>query len=159
MSSSVLEYKGYYSTVLFSAEDSILYGKLEMISDLVTFEGNNAEEVTTAFHEAVDDYIDMCNDLGKEPQKPFKGTFNVRISPELHKKATIVALRNGISLNQLVSDSISQYLASDDNRNVTKSDLMESEERLQQGIVDASVQCWTNVTASIMVKDLGEVLN
>lgn len=101
-----MEYKGYYTSVLYDAEDQVLHGKIELINDLVTFEAERADEVEKAFHEAVDDYLEMCKALSKEPQKPFRGMFNVRISPELHRQIAIESLKTGISINRIVEMAI-----------------------------------------------------
>ena len=80
----VLEYKGYYTKVEYSIEDKLLHGKIEGINDLVNFECSSAEQVEEKFHEAVDDYLLFCQDIGAEPDKCYKGSFSVRLSPELH---------------------------------------------------------------------------
>ena len=87
MMKNLLEYKGYYGKVEYSVEDQILFGKIEGIVDLVTFESKNADEIEKEFRDAVDDYLDFCHQVGKEPEKTYKGTFNVKIDPELHKEA------------------------------------------------------------------------
>ena len=107
---SVIEYKGYYSKVLYSAEDGVLHGKIEGISDLVNFECESVNEVESSFHEAVDDYLAFCADLGKEPEKPYRGVFNVRFSPELHRRAAMEAANEGITLNQLVTRAVEKML-------------------------------------------------
>jgi predicted HicB family RNase H-like nuclease len=106
--SDVLEYKGYYASVHFSAEDDVFYGKLLGIEDLVDFEGTSVKEIKKTFQEAVDDYLETCKSIGKEPNKTYKGTFNVRISPEQHKAAAIYAASNNMSLNEFVKEAI-QY--------------------------------------------------
>jgi predicted HicB family RNase H-like nuclease len=83
----VLQYKDYIGSVHFSAEDGVFFGKIEGINDLITFEGTTVEEIKNSFIEAVEDYILICKQAGKIPQKSCKGNFTVRISPELHKKA------------------------------------------------------------------------
>jgi predicted HicB family RNase H-like nuclease len=107
------EYKGYTAKIAYSYEDEIFHGKINGIIDLVTFEGSSVAELKEAFRDAVEDYLDICKRMGKEPDKEYKGSFNVRISPELHKRATIKAAQDDISLNQLIEDSISSYLAPD----------------------------------------------
>lgn len=106
----VLTYKGFIGSVHFSAEDAVFHGKIENITDLVTFEGKSVKELVNAFHEAVDDYTALCKEAGKEPLKSCKGSFNVRISPELHKKAMLKATITGVSLNQLVRKAIEKEL-------------------------------------------------
>ena len=102
-----LTYKGYLGTVNFSASDEVFYGKIYGINDLVTFEGKSVKELKNAFKEAVDDYLETCKELGRDPDKTFKGSFNIRISSELHKKAAMVATKKRISLNDFVKRAIS----------------------------------------------------
>lgn len=106
--SNVLEYKGYYTSVHFSAADDVFYGKLEGIDDLVDFEGTSVKELKDAFNEAVEDYLETCKEIGKEPNKTYKGSFNVRIPSELHRNAAIFAASKDISLNDFVKTAI-QY--------------------------------------------------
>lgn len=110
--SDFLNYKGYYGSIEVSIEDNVLHGKILFINDLVTYEANNVSGLKTAFQEEVDDYIAFCAEVGKEPEKPFRGTFNVRIDPELHKKAAIEAVKRGLTLNQFVSTAISNEVDS-----------------------------------------------
>lgn len=104
--SNILEYKGYYTEIKFSTEDKVLYGKIEFIDDLINFESETVKGIEEEFHSAVDDYIEYCKLVGKEPQKPYKGSFNVRVSPELHKKAANESLKRGCSLNAFVEQAI-----------------------------------------------------
>ncbi len=67
--SKTIEYNGYIGSVEYSREDKCFFGKLEMINDLVTFEAITTQELETKFHNAVEEYIQTCNELGHEPQK------------------------------------------------------------------------------------------
>ena len=109
--SNVLEYRGYFSSVQYSAEDHVLHGKIEGIRDLVNFESPSAEEIETEFHAAVDDYLQMCEALGREPDKAYSGSFNVRISPELHRELKLRSLQDGVSLNRVVERAVESYLS------------------------------------------------
>jgi predicted HicB family RNase H-like nuclease len=102
----MLTYKDYYTTVAFDVEQGYLYGKIEGIVDLVTFEADDPGKVKEAFREAVDDYLAFCADVGKEPDRAYKGKFNVRIDPDLHRAADRCAAEQGKSLNQFVEDAI-----------------------------------------------------
>lgn len=82
----ILEYKGYYTKVQFDSESMKLYGKIEGISDFVIFECSDINQIEKEFHAAVDDYWEFCAEVGKEPDKEYKGNFNVTISSELHKE-------------------------------------------------------------------------
>jgi len=103
---NILEYKNYYTKVEFDADDMVLRGKIEGINDLVTFECESAEEVEMEFRNAVDDYLIFCEEVGKEPEKTYKGTFNVRIKPELHKRLAAFAFKQGETLNATVEKAI-----------------------------------------------------
>ena len=100
--SNTMEYKGYIGSVEFSEQDFIFFGKVMGIRALLSSEGSTAEELVADFHGAVDDYLAMCEAEGKEPEKAFKGSFNVRIPPELHKKLVVRATAQHMSLNSYV---------------------------------------------------------
>lgn len=104
----MLEKNGYYGIIEFSAEDDCFFGKIVGINDLVIFEGKSVEEIKKSFFDAVDDYIKICKNADKDPEKTYKGSFNVRIAPELHKKAVILATAEHMSLNQFIETAIAQ---------------------------------------------------
>lgn len=107
---NILEYKGYYAKISFSAEDNVLFGKIEGINDLVNFESESACEIENEFHIAVDDYLEFCEFVGKEPDKVYKGTFNVRIRPALHRELAMLAMQKDESLNKVVEDALELYV-------------------------------------------------
>ena len=107
---NVLEYKGYHTKVEYDNDDMVLRGKIEGISDYVDFESHSIENVGSEFHKAVDDYLEFCAEVGKTPEKEYKGTFNVRIDPSLHKKLAFIAYANNVSLNTSVEKAISDYV-------------------------------------------------
>ena len=107
---NTMEYKGYTGSVEFSAEDKFFFGKVLGIRTLLSYEGTNAEELLKDFHEAVDEYLAYCADNGLEPESAYKGSFNVRVSAELHKQAAVYARENNISLNGLVEKAMEQFL-------------------------------------------------
>jgi len=106
-----MTYKGYIGLVRFSAEDEIFHGKIDAINDLIVFEGESVQALKKAFHEAVDDYVETCREMGREPNKPFKGSFNVRVPVALHRKAATKAAKLGMSLNQLVQKALEDKVA------------------------------------------------
>ena len=101
-----LEYKGYIGTVEFSAEDKVFFGKIQGINDLILFEGESVSELENSFHESVDDYLETCEEIGKKPNKTFKGSFNVRVDKKVHQKLFMLAAKKGMNLNQLVNKSL-----------------------------------------------------
>lgn len=112
----LLEYKGYFGSVRFSDEDETFHGRIEFIRDLVTYEGLDAKGLKRAFREAVDDYLAMCEEEGRKPDTPLKGSFNVRTGPELHRKAMILARRRDTNLNNVVTEALKSYLEREDKR-------------------------------------------
>ena len=108
---NLLEYKGYYGNVEFSNEDEILYGKVLGIKSLISYEGDSIKTLRKDFEEAVDGYLDYCNEKGIEPEKMYKGSFNIRIAPDLHKKLAIYSFANQNSINATVEEAIEEYLA------------------------------------------------
>ena len=102
----LLKHKDYYGSVEFSAEDSCLFGQIQFINALVTYEGESITEIDRSFKDAVNDYIITCEQLGHEPEKTCKGSFNIRIGSELHRDALICAKNMGMNLNEFVKNSI-----------------------------------------------------
>jgi len=109
--SNTMEYKGYIGSVEFSEDDGLFYGKVIGIRSLISYEGTTAKTLVKNFHEAVDDYLVLCEERGDTPEKAYKGSFNVRISPQLHKKAVITATTRGVSLNRLVEKALENYVS------------------------------------------------
>jgi predicted HicB family RNase H-like nuclease len=107
----VLNYRGFIGSVHFSADDSIFYGKIEGITDLVTFEGETVKELTEAFHYMVDEHIKDCEAANIAPEKSYKGSFNVRLTPDLHKRIAISAKMRGISINKYIYEALNENLS------------------------------------------------
>lgn len=107
----LMEHRGYLGSVRYDAEDHVFYGKVEYVRALITFEGTDVASLEKAFVDAVDDYLETCRDLGRSPETPFKGTFNVRTGQELHRRASLYATRHEKSLNQVVNEALDDYLS------------------------------------------------
>lgn len=114
-----MEYKEYIAKIQYSTEDNVFFGVIEGIADLVTFEGTSIEELEKEFKDAVDDYLNMCNEVGKNPDKPYKGQFNVRIDPQLHREVVFKAARENITLNQAVGNALREYVSESKSVNTT----------------------------------------
>ncbi|MGN0370693.1 MAG: type II toxin-antitoxin system HicB family antitoxin [Butyrivibrio sp.] len=113
MNKNILEYKGYHTKIEFDTKEMVLRGKIEGINDLVNFESKSIQEVEKEFRNAVDDYLEFCSEVGKQPEKEYKGIFNIRINPELHKKLAMVSSKNGDTLNATVEKAIEEYVSED----------------------------------------------
>ena len=104
--SNTMNYKGYTARIEYDDEDGIFYGRLAGISDGVGFHADTVEGLRSAFHEAVDDYIETCAKAGKEPQKEYSGKMMFRVDPEVHRKAALAAELAGKSLNQWAEEAL-----------------------------------------------------
>lgn len=105
---NTMTYKGYAARVEYDDEDGILTGRIAGIRDGVGFHAESVEELKKAFHEAVDDYVETCARIGKDPQKPYSGRVMFRVDPEVHRKAALAAELSGKSLNQWAEDVLNR---------------------------------------------------
>lgn len=108
--SRTLQYKGYDGSVLYSAEDKVLHGRILGIRDMVSFEGTDVGSLEKNFKAAVDEYLAFCAAEGKTPDMPFKGSFNVRIPQDLHQWAALYADEHDLKLNAVVQLALREYL-------------------------------------------------
>lgn len=106
----VITYKGFIGSVHFAAEDKLFYGKIEGINDLITFEGETVKQLEEGFKYMVDEHIKDCENHNLPLEKSYKGNLNIRLAPELHKKAAKNAALRGISLNQYINEAIKKEL-------------------------------------------------
>lgn len=109
----LMHYKGYYGSVHIDEQDLIFYGKLEFIRALVSYHGNTAQQLRVAFEEAVDDYIHTCSQNKIKPEVPFKGSLNVRIGKDLHRKLAVAANYEDVSINSYIKSLLEKSV---DNR-------------------------------------------
>jgi len=107
----ILRFKGYEGSAELDMSTMACRGKLLFIDDLVTYEADTPAQLKHEFELAVEDYLQTCAEIGKEPQRPFKGLFNVRVSPDLHRSAALRATKDGISLNEVVVAALKIYLS------------------------------------------------
>ncbi len=111
MDNKVLKHKGFLGSVECDMSAGILHGKILYINDLVDYNASSIPELQAEFIAAVDDYIDLCHELGEEPQKSASGSFNVRVGPEIHAKILQGAAMAGVSLNQQLKDILSAHFS------------------------------------------------
>jgi len=108
---NTMMHKGYAARVEYSEEDLCFVGHIAGIRDVVGFHGDSVAKLRAAFEEAVDDYLETCAKIGKQPNRPYSGQFRMRLSPELHARAALVAETQGKSLNAWVSEVIEHATA------------------------------------------------
>ena len=103
---NTMNHRGFAARVEYSEDDACFVGHIAGIRDVIGFHGESVAELRAAFEEAVDDYLETCKKLGQEPNRPYSGQFRLRLDPELHARAAMVAESRGKSLNAWVSDVI-----------------------------------------------------
>jgi predicted HicB family RNase H-like nuclease len=104
----ILNYKGYAGDVEIDSEANILHGRVIDIRDLITFEGNTVEEIKQAFKDSVEDYLEFCAEIGKEPEKPYSGKLPFRTSPDRHRLIHLAATKMGKSINAWMDEVLTQ---------------------------------------------------
>lgn len=105
-----MKYGDYLGSIEYSEEDECLYGKIIGITDAVIYEADSVSELKRLFEKSVDDYLAFCRDKGVTPEKSCKGSFNVRISPELHMQTVMFARDHDMTLNNVVMEAIRAYV-------------------------------------------------
>jgi predicted HicB family RNase H-like nuclease len=110
MKSDMMKYKGYKATIGYDKDDNIFVGEVFGVEDSLNFHGHSIEELEKAFKDCIENYLSICKQIGKEPQKEFSGSFNVRTTSQIHERASEYAAENGCSLNQVVSMAMEAFL-------------------------------------------------
>lgn len=111
MATNKLAHKGFTGSFEVSLEDGCLIGRVLFIDDMITYEGESVPELTANFETAVDRYLEHCKQTGKAANKPYSGTFNVRVGPDLHREAAIAASEASVNLNEFVASAIKTAVA------------------------------------------------
>jgi len=103
-------YKNYVGSAEIDIEAGVCTGKILFINDLVTYQAESPRQLQAEFEAAVDDYLETCKLVGKDPEKAFSGVFNVRVSPEDHRRATVASVQENKSLNAIMAEALHSYL-------------------------------------------------
>ena len=107
----MIEYKGYTGVFEFDPSIDAFHGHVLGLQDVVTFEGRSVDELRREMGESVDDYLDFCAQESKEPERPYRGEFLVRTTPEVHRAAATAAEAEGMSLNAWVETALTAVAA------------------------------------------------
>ena len=108
---SIMQYKGYIGSIEFSETDNVLYGKVQGIRSLISYEGTTVRELLDDFHGAVDDYLAACEEEGTKPEVAYKGSLNVRFKdPDTHRRIAVYAMTHGQTINSFIDDCVVKQL-------------------------------------------------
>lgn len=101
---TTMTHDGYLATIELDEDAGLFHGEVINTRDVLTFQGRTLDELKTAFADTIADYVEWCLERGKAPEKPFSGTFSVRVAPDIHRRAAAAAAREGKSLNGFIAD-------------------------------------------------------
>lgn len=102
----MIKYKGYTGVFEFDTSIEAFHGSVVGLKDVVTFQGSSLDELRHEMAESVEDYFELCADMGKDPERPYRGEFLVRTTPEVHRGAVTKAASAGQSLNAWVEATL-----------------------------------------------------
>lgn len=108
---NIMTYKGYQGSFEYDQDADIFHGDVLHLTDVITFQGRSIDELKAALAESIDVYLEYCAKKGRKPQKPFSGTFNVRLNPEIHQQLAMRAAQDGVSLNKWVAAALKQAVS------------------------------------------------
>lgn len=106
----MMNYKNYSGSVHYNDDDRLFFGKVEFIRSLISYEGDSVQNLREAFEEAINDYLEICEAENKQPEKPFKGSFNIRVGSTLHRQAALYAYDHQTNINSLIVKALQAYL-------------------------------------------------
>ena len=105
---NTMRYRGYTARIDFESKDEIFIGRLLGMSESIVFHGASVEELRNDFAFAVDHYLAECTRMGKDPEKPASGKLLLRLPVDVHSAAIVAAAAAGKSLNQWVTDALTE---------------------------------------------------
>ena len=105
-----MKYKGYEAVIEYDEVDRLFFGRVINTRDVISFDGTTVEELQQSFEAVINEYLEDCKQEGKEPNKAYSGQFNLRISPELHRKISIEAKKQNLSLNSFVEETLNKAI-------------------------------------------------
>jgi len=107
-----MTYQNDTAKVEYDSVDKIFVGHIIGIRDIVGFHGSTVEELESAFHEAVEHYLEVCEEIGQAPQRAYSGKLTLRVPPDVHMAVAAKAELNSKSINQWATEVLKQAAAS-----------------------------------------------
>lgn len=103
---NTMNHKGYTARIEFDERDNLFVGRILGLRAIISFHGQTVKELRKEFEHAINDYLAECEENGVSPEKPASGRLLLRLSPEIHGRAIVVAQSSGKSLNQWVTETL-----------------------------------------------------
>lgn len=102
----MMQYKGYRAAVIFDDSAGVFHGEVVDTRDVITFEGDSVEQLRKEFEVSVDDYLAVCTERGREPDRPYSGKIPLRVAPQVHRAAAAAAKSEGKTLNAWLAETV-----------------------------------------------------
>lgn len=102
----MMEHGGYRAAVRYDDDAGIFHGEVIDTRDVITFQGASVAELRQAFKDSVDEYLKVCAERGRNPDKPFSGKVALRLTPDVHRAATAAAQAEAKSLNAWLAETV-----------------------------------------------------
>lgn len=109
----MIKYRGYRGVVIFDDEAGLLHGEVVDTRDVITFQGSSVSEVQQAFRDSVDEYLAICSERGREPDRPYSGRIALRLPPRVHRAAAAAARTERKSLNAWLTELVGRAVRTD----------------------------------------------
>ena len=108
-----MQYKGYLAAIEYDESVELFHGRVINAGDypIATFEASDVEGLKREFRISIEDYLAFCEEKGLEPEKPYSGTVSVDFGPTLHRRATLVSIEDGMSLNDWIKRAIEEKIS------------------------------------------------
>ena len=106
----MMSYRGYKGYFEYDEKADIFHGQIIGIRDVITFQGRSIDDLKAALKDSINDYLEMCEQEEKSPDKPFSGKFSLRLPPEVHSKVAQAAASSHKSINSWITDVVENNL-------------------------------------------------
>lgn len=104
------EYKGYSGSIEYSEPDDVLYGKVLGIRSLISYEGDTIKSLKKDFKEAVEDYLELCEERNMTPEKSSFSSQQLRLSPDLQEEVEVYSQSKGKPMEEVVEKAVEYYM-------------------------------------------------
>ena len=101
---NTMTHKGYTARIEFDERDNIFVGRVLGLRTMISFHGENVDQLRSEFKAAIEDFLLDCKKQGIQPEKPASGKLMLRVPPEVHGAALVAAKAEGKSLNQWATE-------------------------------------------------------
>ena len=104
---NIMVVDGYKAKIEYDPELDQFRGEILGLNGSADFYGANPASLRREFKNSLKIFLEVCKEKGIKPSKEFSGKFNLRIPPRLHSEVAARATAEDKSINQWVSEVLS----------------------------------------------------